>query len=630
MRRGEVQMKMFKPVSMPRLVTSLLLLGVTMGSSHPAKAVEYYLWAGKTNLTLPNGTVVPMWGYALEADNSFATLEGVPSVPGPALIVPPNDTTLTIHLLNRNIPEAVSLYIPTLYSALQPVFFVDPNGHRRVRSLTASVPQGTQTTYTWSNVTPGTYLYQSGSHPAVQVQMGLYGGLTANAGTRQAYPGFSYDREQTLLYSEIDTALHAAVNNGTYGTPAFPSAFEYHPQYYLVNGKPFESSDAPTALGEANDRVLIRFLNAGLKEHTPMLLGQRFQLIGEDGNRYPFIKDLSSFLLAPGKTVDALFTPLQAGTYAIFDRSLAVSNAGAANGGLISRFAVGDNGGAPVAQNDVFTTGQDQVMAINAPGVLSNDTDPNGDALTAHLLDSVSHGSLTLGSDGRVTYSPVAGYVGVDQFTYRVEAAGQHSNTATVVIYVERRNATPVANADAYRVAADKDLTVPAPGVLTNDTDRDGDTLQATLESSPSLGAVVLGANGALQYAPFGDPGVDQFRYTATDGVATSAEATVSITVDPPTNLAPVANDDTFSVQRNRTTHLSTLSNDTDADGFLEPTTVTIVNRPSHGSASAQPDGTISYTPTNGWRGTDVFTYLVYDNNGAASNVATVRVNVTK
>lgn len=614
----------------PKLLASLTLVTASLGICQEASAAEYFLWAGKTSLTLPNGVVVPMWGYAQEADKSYFSLEGVPSVPGPALTVAPGDTTLTVHLLNRDIPQGISLYIPTLYTPLQPVFITDSTGRRRVQSLAPETAMGSVTTYTWTNVTPGTYLYQSGSRPAVQVQMGLYGAVKASGGNSQAYPGIAYDREATLLYSELDTALHAAVNNGTYGTPAYPSAFEYHPQYFLVNGKPFQGSDAPTLLGQANDRVLLRFLNAGLKSHAPMLLNQRLSVIAEDGARYPFQKDLATFLLAPGMTIDAMFYPVQEGQYALFDRMNAVSDAGVPNGGLISRFEVGDNGGAPIAQNDTFVTSQNQVFTANAPGVLGNDSDPNGDALSAQLLETVSHGSLTLGSDGRLVYTPTSGYVGVDQFTYRVQAGGQNSNTATVVIYVERRNSAPVANNDAYRVAADKELAVAAPGVLTNDTDRDGDALQANLESNPTLGAVVLDPNGALQYTPFGDTGVDHFRYTATDGLSTSAEATVSVTIDPPTNLAPVAKDDTFSMKKNTVVSLAVLANDSDSDGFVEPSTVTIVNAPSHGTTVVKPDGTIQYTPTLNYRGTEVFTYLVYDNDGTASNVATVRVNVTK
>lgn len=598
--------------------------------SGQAEGAEYWLWAGQTSLTLPDGSTVPMWGYALEPDGNFTTLEGTVSVPGPELTVPAGDTSLVVHLYNQGVPTPVSLYIPQLYTPLQPVFFSDAQGRRRVRSFTTETAPGATQTYRWDGVNGGTYLYSSGTHPAVQVQMGLYGAVRADAAAGKVYPGIGYDRQLTLVYSELDPALHTAVDSGTYGTAAFPSAFEYHPTWFLVNGRPFTSSQPPINPGEANTRFLLRMLNAGLREHAPLMLGDYLSVLGEDGARYPFSKELHTLLIGPGKTLDVLWEPTLAGSYALVDRMLDVSNAGARDGGQQVRFTIGDNGGAPVAGGDVFSTPAGASLTVNAPGVLANDSDPNGDALSAQLLESVGHGSLTLSAAGAFTYTPTSGFVGTDQFTYRVVAGGQTSASTRVVIYVERRNEAPVAANDAYSVPADETLEVPAPGVLTNDSDRDGDALQAVLEVPPTQGDVRLQPDGSLSYVPFGEPGVDQFRYSATDGAATSAEATVSVTIQSPTNTAPVANDDTVKMKRNTSLDINVAANDTDANGFIEPTTVTLVNLPSNGTAGVNADGSITYTPARSWRGTDVFTYLVYDNGGAASNVATVRVNVVR
>lgn len=603
---------------------------LVLGLSGQAEAAEYWLWAGTTTITLPDGSTVPMWGYALEPDGDFTSLQGSVSVPGPALIVPPGDSSLVVHLYNRNVPAPVSLYVPQLYTPLAPVYFTDAQGRRRVRSLTAETATGATTTYRWDTVNGGSYLYQSGTHPAVQVQMGLYGPVRADASAGKVYPGVSYDTQLTLVYSELDVALHKAVDSGTYGTAAYPSAFEYHPAWFLVNGQPFTSSTPPLSPGQANSRILIRMLNAGLREHAQLMVGDYLSVLGEDGARYPFSKELHTLLIGPGKTLDVLWEPTLAGSYALVDRMLDVSNAGGRDGGQQVRFSIGDSGGAPAASGDVFSTGAGVALSVSAPGVLANDSDPNGDALSAQLLDSVGHGSLTLSSNGAFTYTPAAGFVGTDQFTYRVTAGGQTSASTRVVLYVERKNEAPVAANDAYAIPADQDLVVPAPGVLSNDSDRDGDALQAVLEVPPAQGALTLQPDGGLTFVPFGDPGVDQFRYTATDGTATSAEATVSVTIQPPTNTAPVANDDTVKMSRNTTLNVNVVANDTDANGFIEPATVTLVNRPANGTATTNGDGTIRYTPNRNWRGTDVFTYLVYDNGGAASNVATVRVNVVR
>ena len=78
----------------------------------------------------------------------------------------------------------------------------------RVTSLTRRRGHGATEPYTWNNLKPGTFIYHSGSNLAKQVHMGLYGAMTADAATGEAYPGVAYDNEVVLFYSEIDPALH--------------------------------------------------------------------------------------------------------------------------------------------------------------------------------------------------------------------------------------------------------------------------------------------------------------------------------------------------------------------------------------------------------------------------------------
>jgi VCBS repeat-containing protein len=91
---------------------------------------------------------------------------------------------------------------------------------------------------------------------------------------------------------------------------------------------------------------------------------------------------------------------------------------------------------APVAVGDSYTTTQDMALNVPAPGVLDNDSDPDGDDLTAVLDTDVSNGSLTLNSDGSFTYTPAPGYSGADGFTYHANDGTANSNTVTVVIDV--------------------------------------------------------------------------------------------------------------------------------------------------------------------------------------------------
>ena len=66
-----------------------------------------------------------------------------------------------------------------------------------------------------------------------------------------------------------------------------------------------------------------------------------------------------------------------------------------------------------------YTTPEDTALTITAPGVLANDSDIDGNTLTAVLATGPAHGALTLNANGSFTYTPVANYNGPDSFTYR-------------------------------------------------------------------------------------------------------------------------------------------------------------------------------------------------------------------
>ena len=102
---------------------------------------------------------------------------------------------------------------------------------------------------------------------------------------------------------------------------------------------------------------------------------------------------------------------------------------------------------APVATNDDYSVAQDNVLSIAAPGVLGNDVDADGDALTARLVRGVSRGSLSLAPGGSFSYSPDVGFVGTDAFTYVASDGTRESAAATVSIEVGQQ---PVLFTDAF------------------------------------------------------------------------------------------------------------------------------------------------------------------------------------
>jgi hypothetical protein len=192
---------------------------------------------------------------------------------------------------------------------------------------------------------------------------------------------------------------------------------------------------------------------------------------------------------------------------------------------------------APTAANDSYgtTAGTKLVVAAGA-GVLANDGDADGDALSAILVSGPSHGSLTLNSNGSFSFTPTAGFTGTDSFTYKVNDGSTDSGVATATITVDPlSNVAPVAVNDSYATARRTKLTVSAAnGVLANDGDADGDHLSAILVSGPSRsqGSLKLNADGSFVFTPNSRfTGTASFKYKVSDGEAESAVATATIAV---------------------------------------------------------------------------------------------------
>lgn len=624
-------------------LTPLALAMAWAGAAHGA---DIWLCAKSTSVTMPGRALpVPMWGYALDTAGFAGNCAAPASVPGPELPVAAGEG-LTVHLRNVDLPEPTSLVIPGQVATMVPVRHPAGQYAGRVRSFAAEATAGgIDPTYTWADLKPGTYLYHSGTHPQVQVQMGLYGTVKHDAATGQAYAGVPYASEVTLLFSEIDPALHDAVNAGAYG-PNLPvsSTIGYVPQYFLINGEPHTSASLPIPAGNAGQTTLLRLLNAGLQTRSPVLQGMHMRLVAEDGNLYPHAREQYSVFLPALKTVDAVITPASAGAFPIFDRRLGVTNPGATgsvDGGMLAFLAVaGAPGGVPTALVDTYVTNEDAPLSIATPGVLGNDS---GTApLTASLMTVPTHSlAFSLNADGSFSYTPQPNYNGADSFSYRASSGGLTSVPATVNLTVNPVNDAPVAANNAYSVAAGTTLSVAAPGVLGNDSDVDGDAL--TVTNASALTGLTINPDGSLSYAAPAAAGSYSFTYEASDGTATSTAATVTFTVL--ANRPPVAVADTFAAAVCRATNPATpcapratvvlpvLANDSDPDGNLYPATVSIVVAPNKGGTvtvvgNGSNSVTVSYTPRLNFRGTENFSYRVTDAAGAVSNTVIVKVNV--
>ncbi|HVL70185.1 MAG TPA: Ig-like domain-containing protein [Vicinamibacterales bacterium] len=104
----------------------------------------------------------------------------------------------------------------------------------------------------------------------------------------------------------------------------------------------------------------------------------------------------------------------------------------------------------PVAEDDAYTTDEDTALSANVTG---NDTDADGDALTATLVSGVSNGTLVFNADGSFVYTPAADWFGTDSFTYQLNDGTVDGNVATVTITVNSVNDAPICDSAAPSIS---------------------------------------------------------------------------------------------------------------------------------------------------------------------------------
>ena len=105
--------------------------------------------------------------------------------------------------------------------------------------------------------------------------------------------------------------------------------------------------------------------------------------------------------------------------------------------------------------------------------MLVNDSDANGDALSAILVDDVTNGTLTLNADGSFSYMPDANFNGADSFTYKTNDGLADGNTVTVDLTVNPVD-DPEAIVGDFSGAVTEDGTLIATGSVSI-SDVDGD-----------------------------------------------------------------------------------------------------------------------------------------------------------
>lgn len=260
----------------------------------------------------------------------------------------------------------------------------------------------------------------------------------------------------------------------------------------------------------------------------------------------------------------------------------------------------------PNAVDDAATTPMNQPVSGN---VSTDDTYPVGSVFSK--TSDPLNGTVTMDDTGNFTYTPNAGFAGVDAFTYQVCDSHGLCSSTTVHLTV-----TPQALNDASTTPKNTPVTGNA---AVNDAVPAGSVFAKA--SDPTNGTVTMTADGVYTYTPAtGFTGLDSFTYTACPPVGSCVSATVTILVGP-----DVSND---AVTTTVNTPIS--GNASVNDSFPAGSTYEPISQPQHGTVTMNQFGQYVYTPSPGFAGTDSFTYQVCTpDNPAACRTATVSQLVT-
>jgi hypothetical protein len=206
----------------------------------------------------------------------------------------------------------------------------------------------------------------------------------------------------------------------------------------------------------------------------------------------------------------------------------------------------------PVAVADAYNMNQDTILNVAAPGVLGNDSDANSDSLTAVLVSNVSDGTLALAADGSFTYTPDAGFIGSDSFSYKVSDGADDSNTVTVTVNVADTQGPAVTISLAKTLLWSPNHNLVDVGFSYGASDNSGDAVVASVSVYSDEDDLTLAtgdnspdAKGALRLraerSGTGDGRVYLIVVTATDSSSNTTSACAVVVVPKSMSAADVS-----------------------------------------------------------------------------------------
>jgi FtsP/CotA-like multicopper oxidase with cupredoxin domain len=288
------------------------LTSTSVAKIDSVKGITFNLVADKDYISTPDGGSYMIWGFGIQG-------EGI-QYPGPTLDVNELDT-ITINLTN-NLPLPVSILFPGQTD-------VTPScGTAGVITMEAT-PMGGTVTYTFTAAKPGTYMYNSGTMPELQTELGLVGALIVRPQEEKwAYSHIDsqYDYEYMFLLTEMDPKVHELAMFNRWSEIDLT---EYYPVLWFINGRnapdtilPAFTPMLPTQpynclpIMHPGDRILLRFIGAGRDPHPFHTHGNNFSQIARDGRLLSSgpgqgadlaVSD-NTLTVVPGQTSDVIFT----------------------------------------------------------------------------------------------------------------------------------------------------------------------------------------------------------------------------------------------------------------------------------------------------------------------------------
>jgi len=341
--------------------TNAAILGATGTPSATGRTFNLEVTQGA--MSLPDGATIVIWGYG-EVGNVNNFGQSV-QYPGPTLIVNQGDT-VTVNLTNKlpTVTGGVGSALPMPVSVMFPGHSAFPIGAGGTDGLLAreSLNGGDVVTYQFIAGEPGTYMYQSGTKPGLQIEMGMLGAIIVRpTGFRAGDPaalapgenhsaygagtGTDFDHEYLFMLTEMDPAVHEEAGAGRAGSI---QNYRAKPVYWFINGRagldttddgipdrnycppPPPGSPPISCLADLypvqpyggmvrmlpGEKTLLRVIGAGRDLHPFHTHGANFSTVARDGRLFQSAPGMGADLaesdytltVEPGSTYDALFT----------------------------------------------------------------------------------------------------------------------------------------------------------------------------------------------------------------------------------------------------------------------------------------------------------------------------------